>query len=101
RQLPVRARVALADDEQAAPAIAQRGEPLDRGPQPFALEPTAGKEDGPGLVGDAGVAPGGGPVTRPVVGMKALEVHAVIYDAEPGRSHAVQPRDLLRAQPRD
>src|SRR5437879_8062754 len=89
----MRGPMAAADHHEPAVAVTERGERLDRGDQPFALEAAPNEERGPRRGAEANLLPhgdAGGPVAR----VKALEIDAVVDHADLLARHAVQRLDL-------
>jgi hypothetical protein len=97
----VRLHVALADDQQAARAVAERRQAFHRRGEALALEAAAGEQCNPGVGRHAGLGPRGIPMPATVVGVKAREIHTVVDDRQPRVGHAVETRDLTGALPRD
>src|SRR5213079_1461997 len=80
--VPKRLRGALPDDDEAARAVREGGERVDRGGEPLALEATPDEEQGPRVGGHSDLGAGAAPLDVTVPRVEALEVHAVVDDRE-------------------
>src|SRR3989441_5834423 len=63
--VPERPDGALPDDDEAARAVREDGERVDRGGEPLALEAAPDEEEGPRVGGHTDLRPGGPPLRGP------------------------------------
>src|SRR5437667_439373 len=101
RAVPERLRGALPDDDEAARAVREDRERVDRGGEPLALEAAPDEEEGPRVGSHTDLGAGGAPLDVPVPRVEPLEIHAVVDDRETLAGDAVEAGDLRGAAPGD
>src|SRR2546422_1471 len=99
--VPERPDGALPDDDEAARAVREDGERVDRRGEPLALEAAPDEEEGPRVGGHTDLGTGGAPLGVPVPRVEPLEIHAVVDDRETLAGDAVEAGDLRGAAPGD